>query len=102
MRRDLYLIFKEAINNAARHAGCSHVNVALTSDRTHLALSVVDDGRGFDATTDVDGNGLGSMHTRAERLGARLDITSRPGGGTSVRLEVKKGKAKGKRSSLNV
>ena len=49
MRRDLYLIFKEAINNAARHADCSHVTVAITSSRAHLITAVVDDGRGFDA-----------------------------------------------------
>ena len=88
MRRDIYLIFKEAINNAARHADCSRVQVDLQFQGTHLILSVVDDGGGFDAAVDTDGNGLVSMRRRAERLGARFDISSRPGEGTAVRLEV--------------
>ena len=88
MRRDIYLIFKEAINNAARHADCSRVQVDLQFQGTQLILSVVDDGGGFDAAVDTDGNGLESMRRRAERLGARFDIRSRPGEGTAVRLEV--------------
>jgi signal transduction histidine kinase/ligand-binding sensor domain-containing protein len=88
MRRDIYLIFKEAINNAARHAGCSRVQVDLQSHGAQLILTVIDDGAGFDAAVETDGNGLVSMRRRAERLGARFEIRSRPGEGTAVRLEV--------------
>jgi signal transduction histidine kinase/ligand-binding sensor domain-containing protein len=87
-RRDVYLIFKEALNNAVRHSGCSHVRVSLTPDHSGLVLSVVDDGAGFDVESEDQGNGLASMRNRAERLGAKFDISSRPGGGTTVRLEV--------------
>ena len=87
-RRDVYLIFKEALNNAARHSGGSRVQVSLDSDGTALVVSVVDDGAGFDPGSEDQGNGLASMRRRAERLGAKFDITSRPGGGTTVRLEV--------------
>ena len=88
MRRDIYLIFKEAINNAARHAECSRVQVDIQPDGVQLVLNVVDDGAGFDTTAEDDGNGLVSMRRRAERLGARFEIRSRPGEGTAVRLEV--------------
>ncbi len=88
MRRDIYLIFKEAINNAARHSRCSRVQVGLRSDGNRVILSVVDDGQGFVVAAEDQGNGLASMRSRAERLGARLDITSRPGAGTTVLLEV--------------
>jgi signal transduction histidine kinase/ligand-binding sensor domain-containing protein len=88
MRRDIYLIFKEAINNAARHARCSHVQVGLRSDGSRVILSVVDDGQGFGVAAEDQGNGLTSMRNRADRLGARLDITSRSGAGTTVLLEV--------------
>jgi signal transduction histidine kinase/sugar lactone lactonase YvrE len=88
MRRDIYLIFKEAVNNAARHAGGSRVQVDLQSQGARLILTVVDDGAGFDAAVEVDGTGLVSMRRRAERLGASFDIRSRPGEGTAVRLEV--------------
>lgn len=88
-RRDVYLIFKEAVNNAARHSGCSHVHVSLQSDDKALVLSVVDDGTGFDIASADQGNGLASMRSRAERLGAKFDVSSRPGKGTTVQLEVR-------------
>jgi two-component sensor histidine kinase len=87
-RRDLYLIFKEAVNNAARHARGSRVHVRLESDDKGLILSVVDDGVGMDAASEDQGNGLASMRNRAKRLGARFDVHSRPGKGTTVQLEV--------------
>jgi two-component sensor histidine kinase len=87
-RRDIYLIFKESINNAARHARCSRVHVRFQSDGTGLVLSVEDDGTGFDVEGDDQGNGLASMRRRAERLGAKFDIRSRPADGTTVRLEI--------------
>ena len=88
-RRDVYLIFKEAVNNAARHSGCSRVHVSLQSDERALVLSVVDDGAGFDIASEDQGNGLSSMRSRAERLGAKFDINSGPGRGTTVQLEVR-------------
>lgn len=87
-RRNVYLIFKEALNNTARHSGCLHVHVSLQSGGTGLVLSVVDDGAGFDPASENEGNGLTSMRSRAERLGARFDIRSELGKGTTVRLEV--------------
>jgi ligand-binding sensor domain-containing protein/signal transduction histidine kinase len=87
-RRDVYLIFKEAVNNAARHSGCSRVHVSLQSDDRAVVLSVVDDGTGFDIASEDQGNGLASMRSRGERLGAKFDISSRPGRGTTVKLEV--------------
>jgi len=87
MRRDIYLIFKEAVNNAARHAGCSRVDVELRFDSARLTLTVTDDGTGFDPDAGSDGNGLLNMRRRAERLAGTLGIVSGPGG-TTVRLEV--------------
>jgi signal transduction histidine kinase len=87
-RRDVYLVFKEAVNNAAHHSGCSRVHVSLQSDDRGLILSVADDGAGFDVASEDRGNGLASMRRRAERLGARFDIGSGPGKGTTVQLEV--------------
>jgi signal transduction histidine kinase len=87
-RRDAYLIFKEALNNAVRHSGCSSVHVSLESDDRGLILSVTDDGAGFDVESEDRGNGLASMRSRAVRLGAKFDISSGLGKGTTVRLEV--------------
>ncbi len=88
VRRDLYLIFKEALNNAARHARCGRVAVALRLDGGRLVLEVTDDGQGFVAGTEAEGNGLGNMRRRAQRHGAALEVRSAPGGGTSVRLAL--------------
>ncbi len=88
VRRDFYLIFKEAVNNAARHSGCSKIAVDFRADRTHLYLAVTDDGNGFDVTSDSDGHGLVSMRQRAQRLGTTLDVNSGVGQGTSIRLTI--------------
>jgi signal transduction histidine kinase/ligand-binding sensor domain-containing protein len=88
IRRDVYLVFKEAVNNAARHAGCAEVSIRLQSSGPELRLEVTDDGRGFDPAGSPDGNGLSNMRRRARRLGGALDVMSAPGAGTRVRLRI--------------
>ncbi len=88
VRRDLFLIFKEAVNNAARHAGCRKVEINLQADGSEIRLRVADDGVGFDPAAATDGNGLVSMQRRAERLGGKLKIESGAGQGTSLLLTV--------------
>lgn len=87
-RRDVYLLFKEAVNNAARHSRCSRADIRLQYDARGLILSVADDGAGFDPASADQGNGLASMRNRAARLGASFGVDSRPGRGTTVQLEV--------------
>jgi signal transduction histidine kinase len=86
-------IAHEALHNAFRHAGADHIAVRLNAqDRAGaLTVEVSDDGIGFDpAGTDLRSRHLGltSMEERARELGGRLEIRSRPGAGTTVRLEV--------------
>jgi signal transduction histidine kinase len=88
LRRQLYLIFKEAVNNASRHSGCTRAEIAVGLGHGGLALEVADDGRGFDPASESEGNGLVNMRRRAEAMGARLEVRSAPGEGTAVRLEV--------------
>jgi len=88
VRRQVFLVFKESINNIARHSGCAHVDIDLRVKRDLLILLIKDDGRGFDSTQDSDGHGLVSMQTRAKEMGGALKISSRPGEGTSVTLEM--------------
>ena len=92
--REVLRIAQEALHNALRHAGASHVAVRLRGRDGMLALEVSDDGAGFDpGDADVRGRHLGltSMEERAERLGGRLEIASAPGAGATVRLEVDRG-----------
>lgn len=88
VRRDLLLIFKEAVNNAARHSRCSAVEIELRVDGSRLLLVVTDNGAGFDAFADSDGQGLASMHRRAQRIKGTLDITTGNSSGTRVTLSV--------------
>jgi signal transduction histidine kinase len=91
-RREVFLVYKEAVTNAARHSGCEHAAVRIDLDGRKLALEVSDDGRGFDPSARRGGNGLQNMRRRAAAIGGRLEVRSAPGEGTSVRLEVPLGR----------
>lgn len=82
-----YRIAQEALHNALRHAEPRTVEVRLSARDGALALEVSDDGAGF-APAGNGSLGLASMRERARAAGGRLVVDSRPGGGTTVRLEV--------------
>jgi len=88
---DVVEIAREALRNAARHADARHIEVRLACRDGQLILDVSDDGKGIDdAVLDAGGRkghwGLPGMHERAARVGGRLSVTRRSGGGTVVRL----------------
>lgn len=84
----VYRVAQEALENVARHAQASRVAVGLRRTGPDLTLMVRDDGLGFDPTTaSADRYGLLGMHERCAAVGARLEVESRPGAGTLVRLE---------------
>jgi len=87
-RRHLYLILKEAVHNAARHARASRVEVRAGLDRGTVTAEVSDDGVGFDpGGADAEsGHGMTSMRRRAEELGGTLEVISGRGSGTLVRV----------------
>ena len=88
VRRDLLLIFKEAVSNAARHSQCSAVEIELRVDGPQLVLVVTDNGVGFDTSAETDGQGQPSMRRRAQRIQGTIEITSGNGSGTRVTLNV--------------
>ena len=88
VRRDLLLIFKEAVNNSARHSECSRVAIDLRVEGSRLVLTILDNGGGFDPTVASEGQGLMSMRRRAQRLKGTLEIGSRAGIGTTVVLTM--------------
>lgn len=85
-RENLYLIFKEALNNSLRHSGCQEIELAVALQGRRLEVVLRDDGRGFDPGGKGKGNGLGNMKSRAERIGGRLSIEAERGGGTAIRF----------------
>jgi two-component sensor histidine kinase/sugar lactone lactonase YvrE len=88
VRRDFLLIFKEAINNAARHSGCSSVRVDILVAGSKLCLEVSDNGKGFDPASAEQGHGLKSMRQRAERLGGSLKLDTNSEKGTTITATV--------------
>jgi len=96
VRKNLYLILKEAINNAVKHSGCKTIVVDIKLKKNVFDISVQDDGIGFaaaeaafDQSDSLSGNGLNNMKSRAEELMGELTTDSTPGGGCTVRLKFK-------------
>jgi signal transduction histidine kinase/ligand-binding sensor domain-containing protein len=87
-RRELFLIFKEAVNNVVRHSECTRVEIDFKVDGQGVFLKVMDNGRGFDAQSKVSGHGLKSMRSRIESLGGRLEIESDPAAGTTLTFVI--------------
>lgn len=87
-RRDFFLIFKEAVNNAAKYSKCGKATIHVFIDNNKLKLLVKDNGIGFDVNTADSGNGLGNMQKRADALKAKLEMKSETGNGTEVMLTV--------------
>lgn len=86
VRRDVLLIFKEAVNNAARHSECSKVSIDFQVNHATLVLRIQDNGKGFTADSESDGQGLRSMTRRAKVLGGNLTIESKDG--TLVKFDL--------------
>ncbi len=84
----LFRIAQEAVNNALRHAHPTTVEIALTSDDTHLVLIVSDDGTGIPTHRPGGGAGLRLMEHRAEVIGGELTVQRADTGGTIVRCRV--------------
>lgn len=88
VRREIFLIFKEGINNIVRHSRCSHANIEFRIEAKMLVLKLSDDGEGFDYSGASDGHGLMSMRERAKNLGGDFEVVSKNGHGTTVTLRV--------------
>jgi signal transduction histidine kinase len=90
-RKQVYLLFKEAITNLARHSGCRKASVRVECWRDRLRVFLEDDGKGFPETMRESGGGLGlvSMQQRAARAGRAVEFRSRAGAsGTEVRIDL--------------
>ncbi|SDG90240.1 Two component regulator propeller [Dyadobacter soli] len=88
-RREIFLIFKEALNNIVKYAGCSLVTVGLSRKAAQLMLTIADNGVGFDMPqpgSTVRGNGLKNMQIRAGNVNGTLTVVSKPGDGTTITL----------------
>ncbi len=91
-RRALLLLFKEAINNVAKHARATEVVIALGKADRHLVLAISDNGVGFDPRRETSSSGLANMKKRAEAMGGTLAIDTAVGKGTALtaRMPIKR------------
>jgi len=88
-RKNFYLFFKEAINNAAKYSGAKKVSVSIAQKDHHIEMSICDDGNGFDPEKTVNGNGMNTLKKRTAELNADFSIRSCLNAGTSIRVRFK-------------
>ncbi len=88
-RKNLYLFFKEVINNVAKHSGAKKVVVCILKKDHHAEMIIRDDGVGFDANQAFSGNGMSTLKKRAEELNGDFEIQSHLNKGTVVKLRFK-------------
>ena len=91
LRREVYLIFKECINNLVKHSECTEAAVTFSVSGPWLVVSITDNGKGFAPASNgnspgMGGHGLSSMKRRAQALGGSLQIDSDVNRGTNVTL----------------
>ena len=86
----LYRVAQEAVTNAVKHSGAKNILISLDHDKTHVCISVQDDGKGFSVEKRRKGTGLGlhMMRYRANALGGELKIERRKTGGMDITCKI--------------
>ncbi len=87
-RKNLFLIYKETINNAAKYSQADKIEINLHQQDHSLIMSIKDNGQGFDEQTIKAGNGLRNLRERAKEINGTLELRSAIGNGTEVHLKV--------------
>jgi signal transduction histidine kinase len=87
-RRNIYLVFKEALNNEIKYSGTGKISVTANATGKQLLLKIADQGAGFDPGNPKNGNGLRNMQARAKEMNGTLKIYSQAGVGTTIELGV--------------
>jgi signal transduction histidine kinase len=88
MRKEIYLFYKEVLNNIGKHAKANKVDIEISSQRNKFVLTVCDNGIGFETSNVTEGFGLKNLRDRAQKIGAKLDLSSCEGQGTKITLTV--------------
>ena len=85
-RRNVYLVFKESVNNLVKYSQCTHATVSISIEHKTLLLAIEDNGQGFDPKARPDRNGIYNLQERAAELRGTIEIHSEPGKGTRIVL----------------
>ncbi|HEX2532754.1 MAG TPA: ATP-binding protein [Chitinophagaceae bacterium] len=88
-KQNIYLLFKEAVNNVAKHSGATRCTVRLKVSGRRLDMEITDNGRGFDpAGVNTNRNGLKNMRDRAAEMKGNASVYSEPGAGTRIHVQA--------------
>ncbi|HEY8929403.1 MAG TPA: triple tyrosine motif-containing protein [Mucilaginibacter sp.] len=87
-RKNIFMIFKECINNIIKHADCTEMKLSVKKVNNQLELVISDNGKGFDIDAKNNRNGLKNMQKRAAEIQGKLEVTTQQGKGTVTRLLV--------------
>lgn len=87
-RRDVYLIYKEALNNIHKHAGPKNVWIKVEQNQNYLFIQIKDDGKGFNTDLITHRNGLNNLRSRAEKWHGRINILSAEDKGTAIEIKI--------------
>jgi signal transduction histidine kinase len=82
-RRDLYLLFKESVNNIHKHAAATNVSISITGEDHNILMEVEDDGKGF-CMKETPRNGLKNMQSRVQKWKGEMRVETTPGKGTQL------------------
>ena len=85
-RKNIYLVFKEALNNSLKYSSATEIGITISRKNNQLQLTVKDNGKGFNTATTATGNGLKNMQLRAKEINATLQILSAQNEGTVIEL----------------
>ncbi|PWU10859.1 MAG: hypothetical protein C5B50_24605 [Verrucomicrobia bacterium] len=89
VRHQLFLAFKEALNNAVRHAHASEIQISMAAEPNRFQISIADNGIGFDASHPRPGGaGLKNLRQRLESIGGKLELISANGQGTTIKMTI--------------
>jgi two-component system, NarL family, sensor histidine kinase UhpB len=87
-RKDFYLLFKEALNNAAKYSRCQNLQIRFIQKQQKLLMEIIDDGTGFVEKEVRNGNGLNNMRERAASMAGEIRIDPQVGKGTRISVDL--------------
>jgi ligand-binding sensor domain-containing protein/two-component sensor histidine kinase len=87
-RRDVYLLYKEAVNNISKHAGAKQVSIHLAITHNQLLMQIKDDGKSFDTGKEFNRHGLKGMKERVSKWKGKIEIESAEQKGTTIRIRL--------------
>jgi signal transduction histidine kinase len=88
IKRNIFFIYKESLNNIVKHANAKNVLIELITTTDNISMIIKDDGRGFNQHSNYSGNGLKNLNSRANEINATIKIESVINNGTKIELNI--------------